>query len=41
MVKLLQPVDTKFRTIDDMVRQLQLHAITTPATGNCMVVAIV
>ena len=41
MVKLVQPVDTKFRTIDDMVRQLQLHAITTPATGNCMVVAIV
>ena len=22
MVKLVQPVDTKFRTIDDMVRQL-------------------
>ena len=41
MVKLVQPVDTKFRTIDDMVRQLHLHAITTPATGNCMVVAIV
>ena len=41
MVKLVQPVDTKFRTIDDMVRQLQLHAIATPATANCMVVAIV
>ena len=41
MIKLLQPVDTEFRTIDDIVLQLQLHAITTPATGNCMVMAIV
>ena len=31
----------KFLTIDDMVRLLQLHAITTPAIGKCMVVAIV
>ena len=41
MVKLVQPVDIEFRTIDDMVLQLQLHAVTTPTTGNCMVMVIV
>ena len=41
MFKLVQPVDTEFRTIDDMVLQLQLHAITTPATVNCMVMVII
>ena len=41
LVKLMQLIDTAFRTIDGMVLQLQLQAVTTPATGNCMVMAIV
>ncbi|CAI5740496.1 unnamed protein product [Peronospora farinosa] len=41
LVKLIQPIDTAFRAVDDMAGQLQLRAVTTPATGNCMAMAIV
>ena len=38
---LMQPIGTAFRGHRRMVLQLQLHAVTTPVTGNCMVIAIV
>ncbi|RQM17332.1 hypothetical protein DD237_001114 [Peronospora effusa] len=41
LVKLIQPFHTAFRAVDDTAGQLQLRAVTTPATGNCMAMAIV
>ena len=41
IVKLAEPVDAEFGTIGDMMLRLQLYAVTTTATGNCMMMVIV